>query len=43
MDSGVNIFHAQSFLSLSSFWYGLIVAALMVAAAVYIRRYRDDS
>jgi len=42
-ESGVNFYHAQSFLSLSSFWYGLIVAALMIVAAVYIRRYRDDS
>ncbi len=43
LESGVNFYNGQSFLSLSSFWYGLIVAAIMVAAAVYIRRYRDDS
>jgi len=35
--------NAYAMLSLPAFWYGLMVAALMVAASVYIRRYQDDS
>lgn len=27
----------------SGFWYGLLLASFMVAAAIYIRRYRDES
>ena len=35
--------NAHSLLSLPDFWYGLILASLMFAGAVYIRRYRDES
>jgi len=34
---------AHTLLSLPNFWYGLVLAGLMVAAAVYIRRYKDES
>jgi len=35
--------NAPSLLTLPDFWYGLVVTAVMVAGAVYIRRYRDES
>ncbi len=35
--------NTYALLSLPAFWYGLLVAAVMIAAAVYIRRYSDDS
>jgi len=34
---------AHTLISLPSFLYGLIVAGVMVAGAIYIRRYRDES
>ncbi|RLA05705.1 MAG: hypothetical protein DRQ47_00450 [Gammaproteobacteria bacterium] len=43
MNQGAIYDSAYSLLELSEFWYGLIVAALMVAGAVYIRRFRDES
>jgi len=36
-------YNAHTLLELQAFWLGLIVAAVMVAASVFIRRYRDDS
>jgi hypothetical protein len=31
------------FLSNPGFWLGLVVCGLFTAAAIYVRRYRDDS
>ena len=35
--------NANSLMSRPDFWYGLVFAAVLVAGAVYIRRYRDES
>ncbi len=43
IDENTVLYNASSLLELQAFWYGLVVTALMVAASVYIRRYRDDS
>ena len=43
LDQGGIYNNASSLMSLPDFWYGLIVAAVMVAAAVFIRRYQDES
>lgn len=34
---------AHTLVSLPDFWYGLAIAGIMVAGAIYIRRYRDES
>ena len=40
---GVVYGSAHTLLTLPAFWYGLAVAAVMFAAAVYLRRFRDES
>jgi hypothetical protein len=45
-ESGVNILEfidVGRFLSSGAVWIGVIVCALFCAAAVYVRRYRDES
>jgi len=42
-EQGMIYNYSHTLLSLPAFWYGLAVAAIMVAGAVYIRRYRDES
>ena len=43
LDQGGIYNNVTSLMALPDFWYGLVVAAGMVAGAVYIRRYRDES
>jgi len=43
LDQGGIYNNVTSLMALPGFWYGLVVAAAMVAGAVYIRRYRDES